>query len=51
MWMVGDSVELIQRGFRFLCVADPVDLCEQALTAQVAALRARVVPQANRGSE
>jgi 2-keto-3-deoxy-L-rhamnonate aldolase RhmA len=40
MWMVGDSAEFIQRGFNFLCIADPVDLCEQAMAAQASALRA-----------
>jgi 2-keto-3-deoxy-L-rhamnonate aldolase RhmA len=41
MWMVGDAAALMKRGFTFLCIADPIDLCEQALTSEVAGLRAR----------
>ena len=39
MWMIGDAKVLIQRGFTFLCIAEPVSLLEATLRQLATQLR------------
>jgi 2-keto-3-deoxy-L-rhamnonate aldolase RhmA len=39
MWMIGDGPTLIQRGYTFICFAEPVSLMEATIKNQVSAMR------------
>ena len=39
MWVIGDGATMIERGFNFLCITEPMALLENALKAAVSGLK------------